>query len=231
MASFRPLVLALLGGLLPVAAHAADMPDLGYAPAPVQEFGSNWYLRGDVGYAMNQSPTLAAGNTYFAPVDLYDTSMDDSWTIGGGFGVKATPWLRLDFTFDYRAESDFSGTIGPYTISGAFDNWTLLANAYFDLGTWNGITPYVGGGIGAASIAPKGVNDGFVKPEFEAQWSFAWALAAGISVDFAPNWSLDLGYRYLAINDVDFGDEVYNTLVVGDLSSQEFRIGVRYLID
>ena len=45
------LCLALAALLFPGAALAADMPDIGFAPPPeVQDFGSNWYLRGDVGY-------------------------------------------------------------------------------------------------------------------------------------------------------------------------------------
>ena len=35
----------------------------------------------------------------------------------------------------------------------------LLANAYVDIGTWHGVTPYVGAGIGGAHIKWDTVHD------------------------------------------------------------------------
>ena len=49
----RSKVLALLLGVAGFAsgsASAADMPQFGSEPAPVQEFVSGWYLRGDIGW-------------------------------------------------------------------------------------------------------------------------------------------------------------------------------------
>lgn len=226
-----------LAVLLPGAARAADLPDIGFAPPPpVQEFGSNWYLRGDVGYVWHATPKLAvAGITDedvdWGPYSLGGVSGDDSWSVGLGFGVKPTEWLRLDVTADYRSSADFSGHTFDTTFSGSADSWVLLANAYLELGTWSGITPYVGGGIGAAALAPSDVTDGYVTANFGTQWAFAWGLMAGASVAISPNWSIDVGYRYLSIDDMDFRDSADNQLYVRDQSSQEVRIGARYLID
>lgn len=238
MMPLRSLPLALIGLLAPLAgglgaALAADMPDdIGYAPPPgVQEFGSNWYLRGDVGYVGYQRPSLEVGNEYWYGVPVAGPSVDDTWSIGVGFGVHVTEWLRFDVTADYRADTDFNGTVYPYQISGSFDSWTILANAYLDLGTWSGFTPYLSGGIGAASIGPKNTSDGWVFPDFDASWGFAWSVGAGVSYALDPNWSIDLGYRYVAVDDADFNDAVGNSLRIRDLSSNEIRIGARYLID
>jgi opacity protein-like surface antigen len=231
------LSLALAALLFPGAAIAADMPDIGFAPPPeVQEFGSNWYLRGDVGYVWHDNPSLAVGGVTeqdiaWGPYKLGGVSFDDSWSAGFGFGVKATDWLRFDLTADYRSKSDFSGNTLGTTFSGSADSWILLANAYLDLGTWSGITPYVGAGIGAAGVTPSGVNDGIVTADFDSQWAFAWGLMAGASIALSPNWAIDVGYRYVAIDDMDFRDAADNQLQVRDQSSQEVRIGARYLID
>lgn len=231
------LCLALTALLLPGAAMAADMPDIGFAPPPeVQEFGSNWYLRGDVGYVWHDTPSLSvAGITEqdvaWGPYRLGGVSQDESWSIGGGFGVKATEWLRFDFTADYRGKADFSGNSFGTTFSGSADSWVLLANAYLDLGTWSGITPYVGAGIGGAGVTPSGVNDGIVTADFDTEWALAWGLMAGASIALSPNWAIDVGYRYLSIDDMDFRDGADNQLYVRDQSSQEVRIGARYLID
>jgi len=269
MASIRPLVLALIGGLLPVVASlpgalAADMPDVDYAP-PVQEFGSNWYLRGDVGYVLQDSSASGSSSlfdmntgllygTSFSPADL-----DNTWTIGGGFGFKATEWLRFDVTGDYRGEASgtLNGTFSTYDawsgtwstggnsrdFEGRLSTALFLANAYLDLGTWSGFTPYVGAGIGAGylSLTNLDIQDVGVTTDFDGKWSFAWALMAGASFQVSPNWLLDFGYRYTSISGVDFTSGVDGVdglgymgeaaVHVDDITAHEFRVGARFMID
>ena len=95
-----------------------------------------------------------------------------------------------------------------------------MANAYLDLGTFAGFTPYVGGGVGAVNIDYDDIDvksrcytGGNVCPnqadEFENDlkgensWRFAYALTAGMSYDMTEALKLDVGYRYV---DVDGGD-------------------------
>src|SRR6202034_2094537 len=93
------------------------------------------------------------------------------FTGGAGFGYRWNDWLRFDATWDYRTGP--GGTrqttvVCPYaplaplptgflydttnTCNGSasvrqYDN-AFLGNAYVDLGTYYGFTPYVGGGLG-----------------------------------------------------------------------------------
>ena len=97
---------------------------------------------------------------------------------GGGFagvgvGYQFTPFLRGDMTGEYRYSTglrgseyykgpDFDNGLGSYGVnksSGHFDSAVVLANAYFDLGTWYGITPFIGGGVGYAFNHVSGVLD------------------------------------------------------------------------
>src|SRR3954454_12230579 len=85
-------------------ANAADMrqlPDsslLESAPLLVDEFGSNWYLRGDIGYrfhndfdrARNLEPPPQARNSDFD---------NNAWVFGAGVGYKMD-WFRVDVTLD-----------------------------------------------------------------------------------------------------------------------------------
>ena len=100
-----------------------------------------------------------------------------NFTGGAGFGYRWNDWLRFDATWDYRTGpggSRQATVVCPYGLTGVSsaagvplgflydttntcnasagvhqsDN-TFLANAYFDLGTYYGFTPYVGGGVGA----------------------------------------------------------------------------------
>ncbi len=147
------------------------------APTAV-EVGSNWYIRGDVGAAFDRSPTVSVLPVSIPPLsdpNVFPPGFDGSSTIvdftgGVGAGYRINDYLRLDATWDYHngPARDRSGSvICPYglTAVGAgylydttqtcdgflsskqHDN-TFLGNAYVDLGTYSGFTPYVGGGLG-----------------------------------------------------------------------------------
>ncbi len=90
---------ALVGAFLSHAAQAADMPFFSPAPEPVNdgmvEWGTGWYLRGDVGAA------------YIRPNDLngivLSPDFPNNWTAGLGFGYQYNSWFRTDVTVDYQS--------------------------------------------------------------------------------------------------------------------------------
>lgn len=177
------------------------------AKAPQVEETSFWYLRLDGGYVVNEAPD--------AGVPL-GASLDDAGLIGIGIGGRFSDWLRLDITADYRTPAD-AGISG---VSGDFSVATLLANAYVDLGNWHNLTPYVGAGIGGAYADLDA-------PGYGSGWGLAWGVMGGVAVSLAPNMQLDVGYRYLNIENVDFGGGLPEI----DQSAHEIRVGLRFLID
>jgi opacity protein-like surface antigen len=76
-----------------------------------------------------------------------------------------------------------------------------LFNTYIDLGTWHCVTPYVGGGIGFASISVLGLKDvnvpnlGVAYAKDNTETNFAWALYAGLAYKVTPGLTIDLFYR------------------------------------
>lgn len=234
---------ALVFALAPAAVRAADLPEppLLEAPEPV-EFGSSWYLRGDVGYKFYRKPDVRYSSTKFISEDLDDTAV-----IGGGVGYKVNSWIRTDLTLDYEFKSDFNGKLfcpcgpagDPYSREKAeISALTTLANAYVDIGTWHGITPYIGAGVGASRI--KVSNYRFVNPDGssgsqggDSRWDFSWALMAGLGYEVSDNLIIDAGYRYLNIGDgktktVRGGSE---PVKFKDLQAHEVRVGFRYMLD
>ncbi|GLK82138.1 outer membrane protein [Ancylobacter defluvii] len=197
------------GGAAMAADPAATLPaddfsadDL-LAKAPQVEESRFWYLRLDAGYVFNETPDIGG-------------SLDDAGLIGIGIGGRFSDWLRLDLTADYRTQADYAidGVAGETSVA------TLLANAYVDLGTWHQITPYVGAGIGL------GYAD-LDAPGFGSGWGLAWGAMGGVAVELAPNWQLDLGYRYLSLENVDLGGGLPEL----DQAAHEIRIGLRILLD
>jgi opacity protein-like surface antigen len=64
-------------------------------------------------------------------------------------------------------------------------------------------------------------------------WSFAWALMAGVAYEFSPSLAVDVGYRY-----IDMGEVSSDTIASGagdgdftydDLQAHEVRVGMRYM--
>ena len=82
-----------------------------------------------------------------------------------------------------------------------------MANAFFDLGTYHGITPYVGAGLGVSYTMINNFTDTNVRnraifyAEDNGEWSFAWALHAGLGYEVNDRVTLDFGYRYLDLGD------------------------------
>jgi opacity protein-like surface antigen len=171
----RRLTISFLAGLAPLAfsvAHAADYPQPMppppvYVAPPVEEFGSSWYLRGDIGFS-NQQVDSIWNSSYggFSSVQNVDKGFDAAPFFGLGIGYNVNEWLRFDVTGEYRAKANFHGfdvgrlpdascNSGPpcyasdrYT--GSKSEWLFLLNGYVDLGTWSNFTPFVGAGVGVS---------------------------------------------------------------------------------
>jgi opacity protein-like surface antigen len=271
------LVLAASIGSL-ASAHAADYDPPIYVDQPAEyvpvEIGSGWYLRGDVGYVFNASIGQVDYSTYDGFVygsssfDTQDLSADFTW--GGGVGYRFTDYLRADATVDgYRASFDGSTSSAEscFPANAAYDNTScrsqdssevsvvsVMANGYVDLGTYVGITPYLGAGVGysylswgnldsnsycvdgtstCASIPAAGVV-GSESHGGEDGWRFTYAVMAGFAYDLTRNFKLDVGYKYRQIDGGDMfawaggsgASGVQGTS--GDLTSHEFKLGLRY---
>jgi opacity protein-like surface antigen len=218
------LTAAAVAVLASSAAFAADVyqpePQPAYVDAPevtVAE-ASGWYLRGDLGYNFNK----LRGAEYFqgsnsSLTDFTTASIKDNFTVGAGVGYQVNSYLRSDLTFDYMFKSDFSGSttgqcgspLEACTSSdlAAMKAYTLMANAYVDLGSYAYFTPYVGAGIGGSYVKwdklrntacqdDGGGCDTTVEHGGKGSWRFAYQLMAGASIDVTCNVKADIGYRF-----------------------------------
>ena len=139
------------------------------------EFGTGWYIRGNVDAALQTQPSLSPDFTSVPSVQ----SLNWAAEIGGGY--QFNQWFRVDATYTYYGTQSAHGngaqvncpaSLDPLysnpptdTIligvtpdpsqctpkeSASLQKNLFLTNGYVDLGNWWGATPYVGGGIGAA---------------------------------------------------------------------------------
>ncbi|MBV1706915.1 MAG: outer membrane beta-barrel protein [Hyphomicrobiales bacterium] len=170
------------------------------------------------------NPTFPGpGTVTGAGVDF--ASIDSGAYIDGGVGYQFNNWFRADVTAEYRGSTAFRGSesytgtqAGPPATYTGHDYYTssiahtlALVNGYVDLGTWSRLTPFVGAGLGMSYNMVSGLTDiGYGSSGTAGQgnggggyaanhgnFSFAWALMAGLDYRVNSNLKLELGYRYL----------------------------------
>ncbi len=211
---------------------AADMPLPPIPPvvqrAPIEESLSGWYLRGDLGYRFMMSGSVSS---LIAP-NPTNNRIEDAFAVGLGAGYKWS-WFRSDITFDYALPVTYRGDTPGFSpdFSSKVQSATALANIYFDLGTWYGMTPYVGGGVGGAYVrSTEFVSSSLPTAAVTGErWNLAWAAMGGFAYCFSPNFLVDIGYRYLDQGQATTGlTSAGDQLTVKNLTSHEVRAGFRW---
>lgn len=221
---------ALAADLLP------PLPEI-HHPAPAEAIGGGWYLRGDIGYAHHPRPRARAV-TPAGIVASTGEKISDAAVLGAGVGYRVNSWLRADVTLDHRFATratlfDDPGGLPGFALTGRFASTTALANAYLDLGTWSGFTPYVGAGLGYSWNTVSGLRVGGIDPGVRDRTvgSLAWALMAGVAVDAGHGFAIDLGYRYVDLGRARTAATPAGYGEVRRLSAHEARVGIRWSLD
>lgn len=222
------------------------------APPVIEEFGG-WYIRGDIGMT-NQSVMTLDNALYTTATGLriIDKNFESGNLFGMGVGYKWNSWLRFDATAEYRGETGFHG-MDVYDDGGPrFNNytakkseWLYLFNLYADLGTWHGVTPFVGAGIGFSRIGihsfrdmgTDGLNVTLGYADSGYKWNIAYAFHAGFAYEVTKNFTVELAYRYVYLGDGESGDiiaydgtnAIRNPMIFRDIDSHDLKLGIRYL--
>lgn len=259
MGSFKALTLAgvLAAGVIHTASAADLLPPPPVLDAPLRgsmSDASGWYLRGDVG--VGPAGKVSADQT-FAPkfvvpnLRMVSHNLGDQTLAGVGVGYKFNNWFRSDFTAEYRtgaswtahSKYDCGGGSCPDVYTAKINEYQFMVNGYADLGTWNGLTPYIGAGVGTAvhgfkslvDIDPQNGGYGFAKDKYS--WALAWSLMAGVAYDVTANTKLTIGYRYTDMGTATSGHIVcQNTPFCGfeqhkvRVTSHDLRLGMRWML-
>jgi outer membrane protein OmpA-like peptidoglycan-associated protein len=127
---------------------------------------------------------------------------DEGFAVGARLGVKQGPW-RFEGEFNYRRNGLSSITFDTDPkASGSTQAFAFLGNVICDFEVpglpW--ATPHVGAGVGVAHLTAKQKITGFTVLN-SSDTEFAYQGIAGLRVPIAPNWAVDLDYRYLATTD------------------------------
>ena len=102
---------------------------------------------------------------------------------------------------------------------GELTMYNVMMSVFFDFNKDGMVSPYFGGGVGGARLdltspALSG-NDAF---------SFAYQLGAGLTLNTSDDFVIDVGYRMLGTNNLDFGATTSDYFVF-----QNVNVGLRWL--
>ena len=170
-------------------------------------------------------------------VDVYGT--DPGGDLDGD-GDPSGPEVDRRSTITVSDKTDVDGTV-----------W--MANAYYDLTTHRGFTPYVGAGLGFVwNELDRTHTTTVTSCELESPCggtstvysttatnhantiSLAAAAMVGLSYDVSEITTIDVGYRYLYLGGTDFSttiDGVASRLSIGDQSVHQIRAGLRFNVN
>ena len=215
-------------------------------PAPAADVGGGWYLRGDVGIGANAAAPalqnapdpLSAGITsgYIsssASQAFNNTTLSPFGMVDVGAGYRFNDWFRVDGTFEYRGGANLQSLYtltdpaspiygGPAQNADFYradvSSYVGLVNGYVNVGSWFGISPFIGAGLGVADNKVGGFTDqNLAFADYSAlgasggyfgngsKTAFAWALMAGLDFNVSRNLKLEFSYRYLNYGSIATG--------------------------
>jgi opacity protein-like surface antigen len=177
MAGLMATVAAGIASAADADADADAAPEIKMPEVNVKS-AQGWYVRADVGYAVNTDHHSPSVRVYDPASGDYSSSSFDNSRFDGtdftgdiGVGYQFNDLIRADITGDLFG-GDFDGKLagGAPCAGGAagtgcsgrssssFRAGSLMVNGYVDLGTVAGFTPYIGAGIGATRVSWDSVD-------------------------------------------------------------------------
>lgn len=175
----------------------------------------------------------------------------DSWISHGYVDDDADPLTPDVYTSDLDNDGNLDDRTTTINITDRtdVDGTVWMANAYYDIGTYRGFTPYVGAGIGfvwnqlernhTTTVTSEDNNaacgcttEYSTTARTEAdKVSLAAAAMAGFSYQVTDITSVDVGYRYLYLGGTDFAmsiDGVESRVEISDQHVHQLRAGLRF---
>lgn len=221
---------------------------------------TGWYLRTDVGINSLGSGTPSQADLAANGGSFIDHSLTRTASVDVGVGYRFSPKLRVDATFELRSGSNIGAVDNVRLINGrgqtaadiysvyrgTLESQALLLNAYYDVGTWNGLTPFLGASVGVARNTVAGLttsNDATVNiysntapydltsqltehsnsySKKRSTYAFAWGLSAGASYAINEKLTVEAAYRYLNLGSTSASDLI-NCTCGG--TGQPFKLG------
>ncbi|KAA0894095.1 outer membrane protein [Oryzomonas rubra] len=193
----------LIAVAIPAASQAAPM-----RPGP--------YVTGFLGVTMPRGTDVTTTDFSTAPSSSFsERARFDPGVYVGGAGGFDFGFLRLEGEISYKEAdiksiTDNTGVNQYRDIDGNLGALAFMGNVFFDMHNDTPVTPYLGGGIGFATLhmsdtyATDGSNNRNLMYPRDDDTVFAYQAGAGLGIALNRRFTLDLGYRYFNTDRANF---------------------------
>lgn len=169
--------------------------------------------------------TLSGGASKMLGIDLTDPTGVTRLSFKPGYNASIATGLawdvgRLEFSGGYLYSDLDQAQLGTWAdTTGNIRMLNFLMSVFFDYNKDGFVSPYFGGGIGGArfDLDTPSVTGGMA-------FSFLYQLGAGITLNTSDSFVIDLGYKFLGTNSVDFGETKADALMINNVN-----VGFRFL--
>lgn len=159
--------------------------------------------------------------------DSVDLEFDPGWNFAAAVGYKVG-MLRMEGEIGYQindADEFSGGVLGPLSVSagGDTDIWRFMANGYFDFDTGTAWIPYIGAGIGFASVSMNDLSVLGILIGSDDDTVLAYQVGAGLGYAVNATTTVFVDYRYFATEDPEFSYRQE-----AEIDSHNISLGLRY---
>jgi opacity protein-like surface antigen len=162
---------------------------------------------------------------------------DPSIYVGGSGGFDFG-FLRIEGELSYKnwemsSLTEQTGQTRFANVDGSVGAFAMMCNAFFDLRNASPVTPYIGGGVGVATLYLSDTyatetSTGYRTRVYESNDAtvFAYQAGAGIEIALTKMLSLDIGYRYFGTAKAKFDNHTATTTEL-KFESHNASVGLR----
>jgi opacity protein-like surface antigen len=156
----------------------------------------------------------------------------------GGSGGFDFGFLRIEGELSYK-NSEMSSITEKISqtsfanVDGRVGAFAMMGNVFLDLRNPSPVTPYIGGGVGFATLHLSDTfrtetNTGYRTRVYESDDDtvFAYQVGAGLEIAFTKMLSLDIGYRYFGTAKAKFNRNT-DTATELKFESHNASVGLR----
>jgi opacity protein-like surface antigen len=176
--------------------------------AQANERWPRWYLGLSGGYTTMTDQDISSST------GASQVSLNSGYSFGGSVGYlpsSSAPILnalRLEAEVTHHTNDIDSVTVSGASVAGSgdFSTTAYMANVFYDFPTNSAWSPYVGAGLGLASLHFSRSSGAGNSDETTTEFAYQAMLGMGYTPASLPNTQWSLGYRYLATSDASFGN-------------------------
>jgi len=156
-------------------------------------------------YATGPYVSLGAGVNFPQDADTSGAGVDTDYifnvgpAVVGAIGYGLGHGFRVEGEINYRSNDVEKASTG--IASGNFNSWAFMVNGLYDVMLGWPVTPFVGGGVGAAAVSWKATVPGSAVSFDKTDSRLALQAIGGVSYALTDQLKLDASYRYFQTTD------------------------------